>query len=86
MPDLDTVYSFLWASHAEDYEILGHSLGPRSWEFVFDMAAAAGVRHELLVADVGCGSGKHCYQLAERFACRAIGIDLVHAPLQSTLA
>ena len=86
MPDLDAVYSFLWASHAEDYEILGHSLGPRSWEFVFEMAGAAGVHQESLVAAVGCGSGKHCYQLAERFGCRAIGIDLVHPPLRSTRA
>jgi len=52
----------------------------------FPIAASAGVRQDSLVADVGCGSGKHCFQVAERSGCRAIGTDLVHAPLRSTVA
>src|SRR5580692_1265795 len=52
---------------------------------LFDVAGAAGLGSQSIVADVGCGRGNHCFELAKRFGCRAIGIDLVLPPLQTAI-
>ena len=80
--DLNEVYSFLWSAHGDDYAVLDGSLSPRSPEYIFELAASAGLCESALVADVGCGGGKHCFELADRFGCRAIGFDVVLEPLQ----
>jgi ubiquinone/menaquinone biosynthesis C-methylase UbiE len=85
MVQLDAVYTHLWAAHGDEFAVLDRSLGPRSWTFLFDVAAAAGLGPDSLVVDVGCGRGNHCFELAQRFNSRAIGIDLVLPPLQSAL-
>lgn len=83
MPDLNEIYSFLWTVHGDDFAILDRSLDPRSWEYVFQLAASAGVRQDSFVADVGCGRGTHCFELASRFGCLAIGVDVVFASLRA---
>src|SRR5262245_12836516 len=85
MSQLDAVYSHLWAAHTDEFALLDRSLAPRSWTLLFNIAAEAGLGPHSLVADVGCGRGNHCIELAERFECRAIGIDIVFQPLRNTL-
>jgi len=41
MVSLDAVYMHLWAAHGDEFDVLDRSLGPRSWTFLFDVAAAA---------------------------------------------
>jgi hypothetical protein len=55
---LDAAYSHLWAADGDEFSVLDRSLGPRSWIFVFDLAAEAGLGPRSMVADVGCGRGK----------------------------
>ena len=81
MAQLDAVYANLWAAHGDEFAALDRSLRPRSWAFLFDVAGAANLGSQSTVADVGCGRGNHCFELARRFGCRAVGIDLVLPPL-----
>jgi ubiquinone/menaquinone biosynthesis C-methylase UbiE len=82
MAQLDAVYASLWTAHGDEFAVLDRSLRPRSWAFLFDVAAATGLGSQSTVADVGCGRGNHCYELSRRFECRAVGIDLVLPPLR----
>jgi SAM-dependent methyltransferase len=82
MTYLDAIYESLWTAHGDEFAALDRSLGPRSWTFLFDVAGATGLGSESTVADVGCGRGNHCFELSRRFGCRAVGIDLVLAPLR----
>jgi ubiquinone/menaquinone biosynthesis C-methylase UbiE len=83
MAELEVLYSHLWAAHGDEFSVLDQSLRPRSWTFLFDVVASAGLGPGSVVADVGCGRGNHCFELAKRFDCRVIGIDVVIAPLRS---
>jgi SAM-dependent methyltransferase len=83
MVHLDAIYASLWTAHGDEFGALDRSLGPRSWTFLFDVAGAADLGSHSTVADVGCGRGNHCFELARRFGCRAVGIDLVLPPLQT---
>lgn len=85
MPHLDAVYSHLWSAHTDEFSLLDRSLAPRSWSFLLEIAAAARLGPHSVAADVGCGRGNHCAELAARFDCRAIGVDLVFPPLRSAL-
>jgi ubiquinone/menaquinone biosynthesis C-methylase UbiE len=85
MAQLDAVYANLWTAHGDEFAALDRSLGPRSWTFLFDVAGATDLGSQSIVADVGCGRGNHCFELAKRFGCRAIGIDLVLPPLQTAV-
>jgi ubiquinone/menaquinone biosynthesis C-methylase UbiE len=85
MAQLEAVYSHLWAAHGDDFSALDRSLGPRSWTFLFDVAAAAGLGPHSTVADVGCGRGTHCFEFVRRFGCRAVGIDIVLSPLRAAV-
>src|SRR4029077_13248311 len=85
MAQLDAVYANLWTAHGDEFAVLDRSLRPRSWAFLFDVAGAAGLGAQSTLADVGCGRGNHCFELARRFGCRAIGIDLVLPPLQTAV-
>lgn len=72
MVQLEAVYAHLWGAHGDEFAVLDRSPGPRSWTFLFDVAGAAGLGPHSIVADVGCGRGSHCLELARRFGCRAI--------------
>jgi SAM-dependent methyltransferase len=83
MSQLDAIYSNVWAAHTDEFSLLDRSLSPRSWSLLFDVAADVGLGPHSVVADVGCGRGNHCAELAKRFDCRAVGIDIVFQPLRS---
>jgi ubiquinone/menaquinone biosynthesis C-methylase UbiE len=85
MPDLEDLYADLWTAHGDEFALLDRSLRPRSWAYLFDVAGAAGLRAHSVVADIGCGRGNHCFELASRFECCAIGIDVVLAPIQTAM-
>jgi ubiquinone/menaquinone biosynthesis C-methylase UbiE len=80
--DLNSIYSLLFKTHSDEFAILDRSLGPRSWEYIYELAAGLGIQHDSLLADAGCGTGKHCHELADRFGCRVIGFDLVSSSLR----
>jgi SAM-dependent methyltransferase len=84
MATLDELYAHLWAGHGDDFAALDQSLSPRPWTFLFDVAAAAGLEAHSVIADVGCGRGNHCFELARRFSSQVVGIDLVFEPLKLT--
>ncbi|HEV8535680.1 MAG TPA: class I SAM-dependent methyltransferase [Candidatus Limnocylindria bacterium] len=58
---------------------LDRSLAPRSADMLFDIVGRLGLgpRHRLL--DVGSRDGRHLLQLAARFGCQAVGVELVRA-------
>ena len=85
MPELEAVYSHLWAAHTDEFSQLDRSLRPRSWTFLFDVAGESGLGPTSVVADVGCGRGNHCVEIVKRFDCRALGIDVVFPQLRSAL-
>jgi SAM-dependent methyltransferase len=66
-------------------EVLGRSLGPRGPEMLFDMAGELGVCAESVVLDVGSRDGRHLFELARRFGCRAVGVEPVAANLHRGL-
>ena len=67
MPELEAVYSHLWAAHTDEFSQLDRSLRPRSWTFLFDVAGESGLGPTSVVADVGCGRGNHCVEIVKRF-------------------
>jgi ubiquinone/menaquinone biosynthesis C-methylase UbiE len=85
MPPLDAVYAHLWAAHGDEFAVLDRSLQPRSWAFLYDVAARAGLSAEFLIFDAGCGRGNHAFELSTRFGCRAVGLDVVLPPLQEAM-
>ncbi|HEV3199656.1 MAG TPA: class I SAM-dependent methyltransferase [Bryobacteraceae bacterium] len=85
MSQLDAIYSHLWDAHTDEFSLLDRSLAPRSWTLLFEIAAEEGLGPHSVVADVGCGRGNHAAELAKRFGCRAIGIDIVFQPLRRAL-
>jgi SAM-dependent methyltransferase len=85
MPELEALYSNLWVAHTDEFALLDRSLAPRSWAFLFDIAAETGLGPHSVVADVGCGRGNHSAELSRRFDCRAVGVDIVFQPLRNAL-
>ena len=85
MPDLNEIYSFLWTVHGEEFATLDRSLHPRSWEYVFELAAGASIKGDSIVADLGCGRGHHSFELGSRFGCRVIGMDAVFPQIEAVM-
>lgn len=74
-----------WTAGLDDHPVealLDESLHPRGPEMLFDIAAEFGVASSEVVLDAGCRDGRHVVELARRFACRTIGVDLIAANLQ----
>jgi len=67
---MDAVYANLWTAHGDEFATLDQSLGLRSGTFLFDVARAADLGSQSIVADIGYGRGNHCFELARRFGCR----------------
>jgi SAM-dependent methyltransferase len=78
----------LYAGYADGHserrteQLLDESLEPRGPDMLFDMAAELGLGADDLVLDAGCRDGRHMTELAKRFGCRPVGIDLVEANLR----
>ena len=59
---------------AATYDV-ARGLSPDGMTRWLDLVAAHAPRNPALIVDVGCGTGRFTYPLAERFAARAVGID-----------
>jgi ubiquinone/menaquinone biosynthesis C-methylase UbiE len=55
--------------------VLDESLLPRGPEMLFDMVAELELPPGAVVLDVGCGTGRHSYELARRFGFNVTGVD-----------
>jgi SAM-dependent methyltransferase len=62
---------------AEGDELLGRSLGPRSPDLLLEAPGWLGLRAGQLVLDAGCRDGRWAVELARRYGCRVVGVDLV---------
>src|SRR5690349_13742791 len=63
---------------ADASELLQRSLKPRSDAMLLDAAGEAGARRGAIVLDAGCREASLPIELAQRFGCRVLGIDLMH--------
>jgi SAM-dependent methyltransferase len=78
MVKLESVYACIWSIYEDGARDLEWSADGRSWPFLYEVAAAAGLNGNFLVLDSGCGRGNHSLALCRQFGCRVIGIDVVH--------
>src|SRR5579884_4207186 len=78
---IDRLYSRLWTAHGDEFAMLDQSLGPRSFEYMYALAAEIGFHDGSKVLDAGCGRGNHTSELARRFGCDVAGVDIVFAPM-----
>ncbi|GAC1554060.1 MAG: hypothetical protein NVS4B8_16840 [Herpetosiphon sp.] len=74
---METIYSQLWSTHDGDlYTQLDESLRPRPHTMLYDRIATLGLTSASTVLDVGSGRGNHSCELARRFGCTVVGVDL----------
>lgn len=78
---IDRLYSRLWTAHGDEFAILDQSLAPRSFEYMYTLAAEIGLGAGSKVLDAGCGRGNHTIELRRRFVCDVVGVDVVFAPV-----
>ena len=64
---------------AEGDALLSRSLGPRSHEMILEAPGWLGLGAGQLVLDAGCRDGRWAVELANRYGCRVVGVDLVLA-------
>jgi SAM-dependent methyltransferase len=74
---LDLFYDAYPRIEAEFQAALDTSLHPRGPEYLYELVARLGLPRGARVADVGCGEGKHAFELARRFGFVVRGIDPV---------
>jgi ubiquinone/menaquinone biosynthesis C-methylase UbiE len=60
-------------------ELIQRSLGPRSPEMLMEAPGWLGLGAGQLVLDAGCRDASYAAALAQRYGCRAVGVDLVLA-------
>ncbi len=65
--------------------VLDESLNPRSPDVLYEKFGQLGPTPDSVVLDIGCRYGAQACELAQRFGCRVVGVDLVrdnllHAP------
>src|SRR5579859_1541445 len=74
---MEAVSTHMWASHEGGlFAPLDESLQPRPHTMLYEVASACGVSASSLVLDVGSGRGNHSCELARRFGCAVVGLDL----------
>lgn len=74
---IEALYKHLWSiGNPDHFALLDRSLHPRSPEMLYDIAEKLGVTRRYTVLDAGCGRGNHTCELANRFACHVMGVDL----------
>jgi SAM-dependent methyltransferase len=56
---------------------LNRSLDPRGSEMLYEAIGALGLGPQHLLLDIGCRDARHTVALAQRFGCRALGVDPV---------
>jgi ubiquinone/menaquinone biosynthesis C-methylase UbiE len=60
-------------------ELLARSLSPRSHDMLLEVPGWLGLGAGQLVLDAGCRDGHWAVELAERYGCRVVGVDLALA-------
>lgn len=76
-PTVEDIYGEGGVEEDEMAAKLNQTLSPRSPSMLFDAMAGLGVTAGDLVLDIGCGLARHACELARRFGCRVVGVDLV---------
>jgi ubiquinone/menaquinone biosynthesis C-methylase UbiE len=84
VPTVEELYGKLWAENEAFDAELDRSLGPRAVESLYDAFAELGVQAGDVVLDVGCRFGAHSVELARRFGCEVVAVDLVSRHLEQT--
>ena len=80
---MDRLYPGLLEAHlGAEFAILDESLGPRPPVMLLNLAGEAGLDQGMLAIDVGCGRGNYAEQMARRYGCRVVGLDLALGNLQ----
>jgi cyclopropane fatty-acyl-phospholipid synthase-like methyltransferase len=80
---VEQLYKDLWGNGLPEFEErLKASLHPRSSSMLYDLFAGFGVSPGQTVADVGCRDAGHAVELAKRFGCRVMAIDLIPLHLE----
>lgn len=57
--------------------------GPRSPEMLFDEVDELGIGEGAYVLDAGSGEGRHTCELARRYGCHVLGVELVTASIET---
>jgi cyclopropane fatty-acyl-phospholipid synthase-like methyltransferase len=74
---LEALYGYVGMSD-EDFEArLDRGLNPRGSEMLYEKIGALGLGHTSRLLDVGCRDAAHTCELAQRFGCQALGVDLI---------
>jgi ubiquinone/menaquinone biosynthesis C-methylase UbiE len=74
---LESVYQDIWQAHGDELAEFDRSLGPRPPEMLYELAGRMALHPGSTVLDMGCGRGAHALELARRFGCRVVGVDLM---------
>jgi ubiquinone/menaquinone biosynthesis C-methylase UbiE len=77
MPTVEELYGELWAEDEALRAELDRSLDPRPPESLYDAFAMLGVEQGDVVLDAGCRYGVHSVELARRYDCEVVAVDLV---------
>jgi SAM-dependent methyltransferase len=64
-----------WPSDGD--ELLRRSLAPRSPDLLLEAPGWLGLGGDQLALDAGCRDGRYAVELAARYGCRVLGVDLV---------
>jgi len=76
---LASFYRMLWPENGAidpRFALFERDFGGRAIEDVlYEQASQVGIGPDSVILDVGCGKGRHAYELSRRFSCRVIAID-----------
>ena len=76
------IYNESEESYEAFLDALDQSLNPRSPDTLYDQFGSLGPGPDSLVLDIGCRNAKQACEIAERFGCHVVGVDLVDANIQ----
>jgi SAM-dependent methyltransferase len=65
---------------------LDESLDPRGPDSLYEIVAGLAIGPGSLVLDVGCGDGRHAFELGRRFGCAVHGVDPVAGNIEAARA
>src|SRR6185436_11550330 len=74
---VDSLYHEFPRVEEDFHTALDEDLQPRGPDVLYELVDGLGLAPGSIVADVGCGEGRHAFRLAERFGFEVIGIDPV---------
>jgi len=74
---LEQLYDLFGDVEEEFGAALDESLDPRGPDLLYELVGQMGLPLGSLAVDVGCGEGRHSFELADRFGFSVVGIDPV---------